>query len=68
MSPLSALVETQSLTPVTATALLLVMVFAGRGFRQNWKAQGQHWQLKAWAYGLPALLAFAALAFLPFKM
>lgn len=57
--------NTTTLTPLTATILLLVMVFAGRGFRQNWKAQGPRWVLKAWLYGVPALLAFAALAFIP---
>ncbi len=54
-----------TLTPLTGTTLLLVMIFAGRAFRQNWKAQGPRWAAKAWLYGLPAAVAFAALAFIP---
>ena len=56
------------LSPLTGTALLLVMVFAGRAFRQNWKAQGPHWKLKAWPYGLAAAAAFLALAFIPMEI
>lgn len=56
------------LTPVTGTALLLVMVLCGRQFRENWKAQAEGWALRAWAYGLPVLVSFAALAFLPLRI
>ncbi|SFB76355.1 hypothetical protein [Tropicimonas isoalkanivorans] len=56
--------DSLTLSPLTATVLLLVLVFAGRAFRQNWKAQGAFWRVKAWAYGLAAVIAFAALAFL----
>ncbi len=61
------MLDTLTLTPLTATSLFLVLVFCGRGFRQTWKAQGSGWKLRAWAWGLPALAAFLALAFLPMK-
>ena len=54
-----------SLTSASAIALLLVMIFAGRAFRENWKAQAQGWTSRAWLYGLPATLAFFALALIP---
>ena len=28
-----------TLSPLTATPLFLLLIFCGRGFRQNWKAQ-----------------------------
>ena len=54
-----------ALTSASAIALLLVMIFAGRAFRENWKAQAQGWTSRAWLYGLPATLAFFALALIP---
>ncbi|KCV82849.1 hypothetical protein ATO10_04547 [Actibacterium atlanticum] len=57
-----------TLTPTTGVILVLVMIFAGRAFRENWKAQGPNWVLKAWLYGLPAAAAFAALAFIPLEI
>ncbi|WP_108259350.1 hypothetical protein [Mangrovicoccus ximenensis] len=56
-----------TLTPLWATGLLLVMVFCGRQFRENWKAQREGWVLRAWSYGLPAAASFALLAFLPLE-
>lgn len=53
------------LTPLAGILLLLVMIFAGRAFRENWKAQAEGWVLRAWLYGVPAALAFLALAFIP---
>ena len=54
-----------TLTPVTGVMLLLVMVICGRQFRENWKAQDKGWQQRAWMYGLPVLVSFIALAFVP---
>lgn len=54
-----------SLTPLTATAAFVVLVLAGRAFRQNWKAQAPGWRRRAWLYALPVLATFLALAFLP---
>jgi hypothetical protein len=53
------------LTPLTGILLLLVMIFSGRAFRQNWKTQGEGWVGRAWLYGLAAALAFFALALIP---
>lgn len=53
------------LSPAMGVVLLLVMIFAGRAFRNNWKRQDEGWQMRAWLYGLPAALSFAALAFIP---
>jgi hypothetical protein len=57
-----------TLTPTAGVLLLLVMIFAGRAFRQNWKAQRPGWERRAWLLGLPATLAFFALAFIPLRM
>ncbi|WP_116131880.1 hypothetical protein [Tropicimonas sp. IMCC34043] len=57
--------QDMSLTPLTATLLFLVLVFAGRGFRQAWKAQAPGWKARAWVYGAAAAAAFVALAGLP---
>lgn len=57
--------DSLSLTPVTGILFLLVMIFAGRAFRENWKAQEEGWQKRAWLYGVPAALCFFALALIP---
>ncbi|MBT4233909.1 MAG: hypothetical protein P8O08_13925 [Paracoccaceae bacterium] len=54
-----------ALTPASGVALLLVMIFAGRAFRENWKAQSEGWSNRAWLYGIPATIAFFALALIP---
>lgn len=54
-----------SLSPIAGIVLLLVMLFCGRAFRENWKAQAEGWQKKAWLYGCLAFLAFLPIAFLP---
>lgn len=56
------------LTPVTGTVLLLVMLFCGRQFRDNWKRQAEGWQGRAWIYGVPVTLSFLALALIPLRM
>lgn len=57
-----------TLTPLTGTIILLIMIFSGRAFRENWKAQAPGWQRRAWLYGLPAAAGFAALAFIPLEV
>lgn len=56
-----------ALTPSIAITLLLVMLFAGRSFRLNWKAQEPGWATRAWLYGVPAAIAFFALALIPVR-
>lgn len=57
-----------TLTPFTGVILLLVMVFCGRQFRENWKAQAEGWILRAWAYGIPVVVSFFVLAFVPLEI
>lgn len=56
-----------TLTPLSGVLLMLAMIFSGRAFRQNWKAQEDGWVRRAWLYGVPAALAFFALAFIPLE-
>ncbi len=51
--------------PYVGIVLLVVLVFSGRTFRENWKAQGPGWKVKCWISGLLALVCFAVLAFVP---
>ncbi len=65
-SGLSALdIGQLTLSPAAAITLLLVMIFAGRAFRLNWKNQRHGWIPRAWMFGLPAAAAFFALALIP---
>ena len=54
-----------TLTRLVAVVFFLVLVICGRQFRENWKAQAEGWQTRAWAYGIPILISFVALAFIP---
>lgn len=54
-----------SYTPIVALILLLIMVFSGKFFRDNWKTQGRNWKIKCWISGLSALVSFMILAFVP---
>lgn len=56
-----------TLTPIIGTILLVVMVFCGRQFRENWKAQADGWVIRAWAYAVPVLISFSILAFVPLE-
>ncbi len=56
-----------TLTPLTATLLVVVMVICGRNFRLAWKNQTDGWQKRAWLYGLPAAASLMLLAFVPLK-
>jgi hypothetical protein len=57
--------ETITLTPMSGILFLLVMIFTGRAFRENWKAQAEGWSMRAWLYGVPATLSFLILALVP---
>lgn len=59
------LFESVHLTPLTASALVVLAVLAGHRYRKNWQLEGPVW--KAWLYGVVAGLALAALAFVPLK-
>ncbi|MEM7747923.1 MAG: hypothetical protein AAF346_06695 [Pseudomonadota bacterium] len=53
------------LTPLSATALILLAVVAGYRYRQNWQQEGPLW--KAWVYGVIAGGSLVLLAFTPLK-
>ncbi len=57
-----------TLSPAMGVILLLVMIFSGRAFRNNWKRQEPGWKKRSWLYGIPAGLSFAALAFIPLDL
>ena len=49
--------------------LVLLMIFFGRAFRENWKAKEKNWILKSWIYGLfSAASFFGIIIFSPFDM
>ncbi len=62
-----AMLTNLTLSPTAGILLLLAMIFAGRAFRLNWKAQAPGWVLRAWLFGVPAALAFFTLALVPLK-
>ncbi len=57
--------NTSAYMPIIALILLLIMIFSGKFFRDNWKAQGRNWKIKCWISGLAALASFMILAFVP---
>ena len=45
--------------------LVLLMIFFGRAFRENWKIKKGRWILKSWIYGLITATSFFVIAFIP---
>ena len=45
--------------------LILLMIFFGRAFRENWKNKNDGGLLKAWVYGLISFTSFIILALVP---
>jgi hypothetical protein len=45
--------------------LVLLMIFFGRSFRDNWKNKKHKWVLKSWVYGLISSISFVAILFIP---
>ncbi len=56
------------LTPLPAVVLFVIMVFCGRQFRENWKAQADGWVGRAWVYAVPVVICFSVLAFIPLRV
>lgn len=48
--------------------LVLLMIFFGRAFRENWKAKQSNWILKSWLYGGLSAASFFGIMFIPFEM
>ncbi|MCV6547679.1 MAG: hypothetical protein OIF56_10420 [Cohaesibacter sp.] len=58
--------ENLSITsPLAGIILLVLFVFSGKTFRDNWKQQGDNWKRNCWISGLIALVCFSILAFVP---
>jgi hypothetical protein len=57
-----------TITPLMGIILLLIMIFCGRAFRENWKVQTTGWLSKAWVYGLAAFVSFLIIALIPLQM
>ena len=45
--------------------LLIVLIFAGRAFRENWIKKGENWIFKSWFYGLISSVSFLILVLIP---
>ena len=45
--------------------LLIVLIFTGRAFRENWIKKGKNWIYKSWFYGLISSVSFLILVLIP---
>lgn len=46
--------------------LLIVLIFSGRAFRENWIKKGKkNWIFKSWLYGLISSVSFLILVLIP---
>ena len=45
--------------------LVILMIFFGKAFRENWKNKNGRWLLKAWIYGLISFSSFFMIALIP---
>lgn len=46
--------------------LLIILIFAGRAFRENWIKKGKkNWIFKSWLYGLISSVSFLILVLIP---
>ena len=45
--------------------LVILMIFFGQAFRENWKNKNGKWLLKAWIYGLISFFSFFMIALVP---
>ena len=46
--------------------LLIILIFSGRGFRENWIKKGKkNWIFKSWLYGLISSVSFLILVLIP---
>ena len=52
----------------TGLILIILMVFFGRAFRENWKKKKNKWVLKAWIYGLISSSSFFIIALVPLDL
>jgi len=53
------------LLPYIGLILVVLMIFFGQAFRENWKNKNGRWLLKAWIYGLISFSSFFMIALVP---
>ena len=60
-----------SYTSLEGLALLVLMIFFGKAFRENWKMKDtktvKAWLIKAWVYGLLSSISFFIIVLIPMK-
>ena len=60
-----------SYTSLEGLALLILMIFFGKAFRENWKMKDtktvKAWLIKAWIYGLLSSISFFIIVLIPMK-
>ena len=60
-----------SYTSLEGLALLVLMIFFGKAFRENWKMKDtktvKSWLVKAWIYGLLSSISFFIIVLIPMK-
>jgi len=59
------LFEKLSYSSIEGLLILIVLIFSGRAFRQNWLKKNKNWIYKSWLFGVISLLSFLILALLP---
>ena len=52
------MLENYSYTSFEGIILLLIMIIAGKAFRENWNKQGSQWIIKSWLYGILSGISF----------
>ena len=60
------MLEYYSYNSLEGIFLLLILIFAGKAFRENWKKQERPWILKSWIYGTLSAVSFLILVFFEF--
>ena len=60
-----------SYTSLEGLILLVLMVFFGKAFRENWKMKNtvisNSWLLKSWVFGLLSSISFFIIVLVPMK-
>jgi len=54
-----------SYSSIEGLFLLIILIFSGRAFRENWLKKDKNWIYKSWLFGLISLFSFLILALLP---
>ena len=59
--------ENISYTAFEGLILLIIVVFFGQSFRENWKKKKEGWIFKSWIFGLISSIAFFIIILVPMK-